>query len=151
MRHTPIDFVLTGAFLGSLFAAVLCELPQSLISRTPLAELPSTLLNGWLPTRFAGTFALAWLLNHGIRLYRLRGSVLFEARATFSLLSSEALHRRVTASFVLVPLSVMILAFGHPLPALVVGWAGTLLARYLFFVSVVPLNMALTFVRTRAV
>jgi hypothetical protein len=45
---------------------------------------------------------------------------------------------------------VLILAFGHPLLALAVGWVGTLLARYLFFVSVVPLNMALTFVRTRS-
>jgi formate dehydrogenase iron-sulfur subunit len=150
MRHTPIDFVLTGAFLGPLLATVLCELPQSFLSRTPLAELPSTLLTGWLPTLLAGGFAVAWLLNQSVRLYRLRGSELFEARATFSLLSSEALHRHATASLALMPLSVLILAFGHPLPALVVGWAGTLLARYLFFVSVVPLNMALTFVRTRA-
>ena len=150
MRHTPIDFVLTGAFLGSLFAAVLCELPRSLFSRTPLAELPSTFVAGSLPTLLAVGFALAWLLNQGIRLYRLRRSSLFEARATFSLLSSELLSRRATASLVLVPLSVLILASGHPLPALAVGWAGALLARYLFFVSVVPLNMALTFVRTRS-
>jgi formate dehydrogenase iron-sulfur subunit len=75
---------------------------------------------------------------------------LFEARATFSLLFSEALRRRATASFILVPLSVLILASGHPLPAFAVGWIGVLLARYLFFVSVVPLNMALTFVRSRS-
>lgn len=150
MPHTPIDFVLTGAFLGSLLAAVLCELPQSFLSRTPLAELPSKLLIGWLPTILAGASALAWLLNQGVRLYRLRASALFEARATFSLLSSETLHRRATASLLLVPVSVLILGFGRPLPALAVGLAGTFLARYLFFVSVVPLNMALTFVRTRA-
>jgi formate dehydrogenase iron-sulfur subunit len=150
MRHTPIDFVLTGAFLGSLLAAVLCELPQALLSRTPLAEHPATVVAGWLPILLAGTSALAWLLNQGIRLYRLRGSALFEARATFSLLSSELLRPRATASFVLVPVSVLILASGHPLPALAVGLAGALLARYLFFVSVVPLNMALTFVRTRS-
>jgi DMSO reductase anchor subunit len=150
MRHTPIDFVLTGAFLGSLLAAVLCDLPQALISKTLLAEPPSALPAGQLPTLLAGAFALAWLLNQGVRLYRLHGSALFEARATFSLLSSELLRPRATASFVLVPLSVLILAFGHPLLALAVGWVGTLLARYLFFVSVVPLNMALTFVRTRS-
>jgi DMSO reductase iron-sulfur subunit len=150
MRHTPIDFVLTGAFLGSLLAAALCNLPQSFISRTLLAELPPTLVAGWLPTLLAGAFALAWLLNQGVRLYRLSSSTLFEARATFSLLSSELLRPRVTASLVLVPLSVLILASGHPLPALAVGWAGALLTRYLFFVSVVPLNMALTFVRTRS-
>ena len=151
MRHTPIDFLLTGAFLGSLLAALLCELPQSLLSRTPLAEHPTPLDASWSPTLLAVLFALAWSLNHAVRLYNLRNSVVFEARAAFSLLSSELLRRQITASFVLVPLSVLILAAGHPLPALAVGWAGALLARYLFFVSVVPLNMALTFVRTRSV
>ena len=150
MRHTPIDFVLTGAFLGSLLAAVLCKLPQAYISRILLAAPPSALPTGQLPALLAGAFALTWLLNQGIRLYRLSRSTLFEARATFSLLSSELLRPRVNASFLLVPLSVLILAFGHPLLALAVGWSGTLLARYLFFVSVVPLNMALTFVRTRS-
>jgi hypothetical protein len=38
-------------------------------------------------------------------------------------------------------------AAGHPLLALLVTWAGTLLARYLFFVTVVPLKMALTFLQ----
>ena len=138
MRHTPVDFVLTGTFLGALLAAVLGEIPRGLFSGTRLATLLAT------------ASALAWLTNQGVRLYRLRGSRLFEARATFSLLSGETLSQRATASFVLVPVSVLILASGHPLPALAAGCAGTLLARYLFFVSVVPLNMALTFVRTRS-
>ena len=149
MRHTPVDFVLTAGFLGSLFAAALCHLPQSLIARTPLPEQPSTLVAGCLPTILAGSFAIAWSLNQGLRLYHLNKSKLFEARATFSLLSSDLLRPRTSASFVLVPLSVLILATSHPLLALAIGWAGVLLARYLFFVSVVPLNMALTFVRTR--
>jgi formate dehydrogenase iron-sulfur subunit len=145
MRHTPIDFVLSGAFLGSLLAAILCELPQSAVLAQPLAEQPSSFF-----TVLAGASAVTWLLNQGVRLHRLRRSTLFEARATFSLLFSEALRRRATASFILVPLSVLILASGHPLPAFAVGWIGVLLARYLFFVSVVPLNMALTFVRSRS-
>lgn len=150
MLHTPVDFVLSGAFLGSLLAAVLCNLPQSLLTHTPLAEHPAAFVAGWLPVLLAGASALAWLINQGIRLYRLRSSNLFEARATFSLLSSELLQRRATASFVLVPLGVLVLASGHPLLAVAMGWAGVLLARYLFFVSVVPLNMALTFVRARS-
>jgi len=44
---------------------------------------------------------------------------------------------------------VAIVTMGQPLLALACGWAGVLLARYLFFVSVVPLNMGLTFIRTR--
>ncbi len=150
MQHTPVDFVLTAALLGSLFAAVLCNLPQALVARTSLPENPSTLIAGWLPTFFAGISALGWMLNQALRIYRLQSSKLFEARAAFSLLSSDLLRPRTIASFVFVALSVVLIASGHPVFALVLGWAGALLARYLFFVSVVPLNMALTFVRTRA-
>ncbi|HEY4379952.1 MAG TPA: DmsC/YnfH family molybdoenzyme membrane anchor subunit [Acidobacteriaceae bacterium] len=150
MLHTPIDFVLSGAFLGSLLAAVLGEIPRSLTAGTPFAEQASPFVAGWLPTSLAGVFGLAWLLNQGVRLYRLRSSRLFEARASFSLLSSELLQRRTTASFVLVPLSVVAMASGQTVLSIAVGLAGVLLARYLFFVSVVPLNMALTFVRGRS-
>ena len=105
----------------------------------------------WLATRLACRHLRPGMASEpGVRLHRLRGSALFEARATFSLLSSDLLRPRATTSFILVPLSVLILATGHPVPALAVGCAGALLARYLFFVSVVPLNMALTFVRTRS-
>ena len=37
---------------------------------------------------------------------------------------------------------------GYPILALAATFAAVLTARYLFFVSVVPLNMALTFVRS---
>jgi len=150
MAHTPVDFVLSAAFLGSLFAAVLCDLPQTLIARTPLPETITPLVRGWLPMLLAGVVGLAWMVNQGLRLYRLQASKLFEERAAFSLLSSDLLRARTVASFVLVALSVAILAAGYPLAALACGWAGVLLARYLFFVSVVPLNMALTFVRGRS-
>lgn len=129
MIHTPIDFFLTASFLGTMLSAALCNLPH--------------------PVLLATLTAIAWSLNHAFRLYRLHSSKLFESRAAFSLLSSHLLRAHTIAAFALVALSVTLLTTGHPLIALAIGWFATLLARYLFFVSVVPLNMALTFIRSR--
>ncbi len=150
MLHTPVDFVLSGAFLGCLLAAVLCDLPPVPLRHLQFAPQPSAFVSAGLLSLLAGIFALAWAANQAIRLYRLRGSTLFEARASFSLLCSDLLRQRVTASALLLPFSCVMLLAGHPFFALAAGWLGLLLARYLFFVSVVPLNMALTFVRTRS-
>jgi len=150
MIHTPVDFAVSGAFLGCLLATVLSDLPRSLMMRTAFAAQPTLSSPRWTLTLLAGGLALIWTLNQAVRLYRLRASSLFEARATFSLLNSTLLRSQTLASFLLVSLSVCICAFGHPFFALITGWFGTLLARYLFFVSVVPLNMALTFVRARS-
>jgi DMSO reductase anchor subunit len=145
MKHTPVDFLLTTGFLGSLLGAALLQLnvtaPSFAFMLEPQAKAPRILLTA--------STALAWSLNQGIRLYRLHGSKLFEARAAYSLMQSELLRPCKIASFALIALSVAVSAVGHPFAALACGWAGVLLARYLFFVSVVPLNMALTFVRSR--
>jgi uncharacterized membrane protein len=42
-------------------------------------------------------------------------------------------------------IGIIALATGYPFIAVFMTWSATLLARYLFFVSVVPLKMALTF------
>jgi DMSO reductase anchor subunit len=150
MRHTPIDFISTGALLGSLLTALLCQLPQGSLLSARLAEPYTTHFTSWSWTLLTVGFLLVWLMNQGLRLYGLRASALFEAHAAFSLLWSEPLRTRMNMSFALVSLSVIFLALGYPLLALAAGWVGTLLARYLFFVTVVPLNMALTFVRSRS-
>ena len=149
MKHTPVDFVLTASFLGALLSTVLCNMPQSSIVLALLREPSAALVGVRLQTELAGIAAAAWLLNQMVRLYRLQRSPLFEGRATFSLLSSVLLRTHTIASLALVAFSVAVVAMGQPLLALVCGWAGVLLARYLFFVSVVPLNMGLTFIRTR--
>ncbi len=51
-------------------------------------------------------------------------------------------------SFAFVGLAILLSLIGMPLLALPAALAGVISARYLFFVSVVPLNMALTFVRS---
>ena len=146
MRHTPIDFVVTAAFLGTLLVVELGALPQHFFVAMPLAL---TALPYWLLPLFADVAAVAWLANQAVRLYRIRSSKVFELRASFSLLSSNMLRGHYIASFAFVALSAGMGALGHSLLALCFGFAGVLLARYLFFVSVVPLNMGLTFVRTR--
>ena len=149
MLHTPIDFFLTAGFLGPVFANALSGsgemwfLPASVRGITTPTNDTATLL-------LAIGFATAWILNHALRIVRLRHSPLFEARASHSLLASEPLRTRNAISFALAPVSLLILAGGHPLPALVAGASAALLARYLFFVSVVPLNMGMTFIRARA-
>jgi formate dehydrogenase iron-sulfur subunit len=95
-------------------------------------------------------FATAWVLNQALRIVRLRRSPLFEARASHSLLASEQLRTWNALSFALAPVSLLILAGGHPAPAFLAGATAAVLARYLFFVSVVPLNMGMTFIRARA-
>jgi formate dehydrogenase iron-sulfur subunit len=146
MLHTPIDFLLTAAFLGSLLSSTLCNIPAFLLAHSPFSETQIPSATNW---HIAAAAAFAWCLNHAIRLFRLRSSKLFEARATWLLQSSDLLRGRTVISFLLIPISIVLIGTGNPTWALAIGWLATLIARYLFFVSVVPLSMALTFVRTR--
>jgi formate dehydrogenase iron-sulfur subunit len=125
--HTPLDFLLSGALLGSLLAGALLGNPH----------------DGPLVVLTAGT----WLANQGWRALRLRDSQVFEANATFGLMARFARHlgAAVTLLFATVGCS----AIGFRYTALACGFATVLMARYLFFVTVVPRNMALTFVRPR--
>ena len=149
MLHTPVDFFLTASFLGTLFTNVLSAfermrfLPASVRGIAAQANDNTTLV-------LAIGFATAWVLNRALRIVRLRRSPLFEARASHSLLASEQLRTWNALSFALAPVSLLILAGGHPAPAFLAGATAAVLARYLFFVSVVPLNMGMTFIRARA-
>ena len=122
--HTPIDFVLTAAMLGSTFSACFGQ-----------AHVFST-----------AVIASAWVANHVLRIYRLRTSTTFEDRASYSLLTSNDLLPLSLLALLAVALGLIALATGHAVSAVLLTWTATLLARHLFFVSVVPLKMALTFV-----
>jgi formate dehydrogenase iron-sulfur subunit len=63
-------------------------------------------------------------------------------------LNTQSLRGVFLVSFAFVGLAVLLSLAGMPFLALPAALAGVLSARYLFFVSVVPLNMALTFVRS---
>ncbi len=147
--HTPADFVLTAALLGSLLAAALVQL-------TPALPLPGVLHFLAGEARLASNaFALialaaaAWLLNQAVRIVRLRRSTVFEARAAWSILSGDALWPLAAACVVALGLTLIAAAVDAAPVALACAFASVLLSRYLFFVTVVPLNMALTFVRSR--
>jgi len=149
MVHTPMDFVLTGALLGSLLAVLLEDgsrlLPLPSAFRIPPDALGQHGHEVWL----VAAATAAWLANQCVRALRLRVSGVFESRATFSLLSSDRFRWHRIGAIALLLLSLIGVASGHGLVAMAGGLGSVLLVRYLFFVSVVPLNMALTFVRNR--
>jgi DMSO reductase iron-sulfur subunit len=123
-KLTIIDFYLTALLLGPLFL-------QALGIAVPRAAIVAA--------------ASAQLLNHVIRLLALSTSDEFELRAAARLLTGD-LRRPLVARFAL-----LIGCAVAPAPyAFVLGLAAELISRYLFFVSVVPKNIASTFAPRRA-
>ena len=127
-RHTPIDFFLTGALLGLLFAGA-----RGVISGRPL-------MIGALVA------ASAQLLNHAAKFLWMTASESHELQSTARLLSTTLASLFLTRAGLLI-------AGGAVLPlssqrrlltatAFSLALAGEILSRYLFFVSVVPKNMA---------
>jgi formate dehydrogenase iron-sulfur subunit len=145
MPHTPIDFLLSAALLGSTLPSVLASTAALIAPIIHLSFLTTS------TTRYATwpaqlTPAL-WLINQSIRLVRLNRSILFENRASAALLNTTDLRAALILSFGLVFSSAVLASVGNFNLAFAAAFAGVLLSRYLFFVSVVPLNMALTFTR----
>jgi DMSO reductase iron-sulfur subunit len=145
MIHTPIDFVLSGALIGSVLPASLCWIAQHLADFPLMRSLELSPSFNAIPAWPTGIVAALWIANHATRLVRLNFSSLFEERATAELLNTKDLRPAVIGSFGLA-LATGVLAFcGAFAYAALAAFAAVLLVRYLFFVSVVPLNMALTF------
>jgi formate dehydrogenase iron-sulfur subunit len=131
MVHTPVDFLLSAALVGITLPAVLSAIPAV------------------FPLWAIALSSLLWIANQATRLVRLNRSAIFEHRAAAALLNLPGLRAALIGSFAcaaLVPLAWVTANFAL---ACVAALAAVLLARYLFFVSVVPLNMALTFTRGR--
>jgi hypothetical protein len=89
-----------------------------------------------------------WGLNLVIRTIRLHHASVYERRAAASLLNTPELRGIFLVSFAFIGLAILLSLAGMSILALPAALAGVISARYLFFVSVVPLNMALTFVRS---
>jgi len=154
MIHTPVDFLLSTAILGSAAAPLLLA-ATGVLRVWALLHGPALLHGIALPPSSAHfpewPLALAcglWFMNQGVRLARLNRSALYEHGATASLLNSYGLRELFLASGALVALTVLLALTAHPGFALATALAAVLATRYLFFVTVVPLNMALTFVRS---
>jgi len=152
MVHTPVDFVFSAALLGVPLPFVL-EQAAALLHRLPLIQrfVPAAPA---LDTTYAGVLgagiALLWLANLGIKVLRLKCSAIFEEHTSYTLLQTPSMKPALIAAFGCVAITAPLLLMHRFTSALLFAAAGVLLSRYLFFVSVVPLNMALTYVRRRA-
>ena len=146
MIHTPLDFLLSASLLGVILA--------------PVLEKAAALLGRFAPRTFAHTpvhyaawpvvlITALWLTNQVVRLLRLRSSPLFEGRASFALMRGALLRPTVISSFALALLAAGIVLSGVWTLGLFCAITAVLSARYLFFVSVVPLSMGLSFLRQR--
>ncbi len=130
--HTVAEFFLTGAMLGPLLLAA-------------LGAMPTDVLNG--------SAAFAAIANILVEIWRFLSFVRsedYERQATARLLSGP-LARLFLLRLGLVAVGAIALpARGLPMAGCALATAGALLGRYLFFVSVVPKNMALPFLERRA-
>jgi formate dehydrogenase iron-sulfur subunit len=133
MGHTPIDFMLSMMLIGITLPTALST--SSYFSSAHYPAWPVVLS------------VFLWLVNQTTKLIRLNRSSTFEHRASATLLNLPDLRAAFIASFGLVAAVAVLTVVGNLPLASVAAISGVLLSRYLFFVSVVPLNMALTFTR----
>jgi DMSO reductase iron-sulfur subunit len=145
-RYTPMDFLLSSAVLGCAAGPVLNQITSILHTFPYLDSLivkEPHQASIWPMIFVAGL----WITNHILRAIGLHQSEVYERRAAASLLNTHSLRGTFLVSFAFVGLAVLLMLVGQPLLVLPAALAGVVTSRYLFFVSVVPLNMALTFVR----
>lgn len=130
-KHTVADFYLAGALLGPLLVASLGVGHRR-----------------WLVAT-AVTAAGAQLLNQAIRFFWMTASDTFELQASARLLSTALASAFLVRGSLLV-LGGIVLPLLWPTPfgayaAFALALCGEFLGRYLFFVSVVPKNMAASY------
>ena len=146
--HTPIDFLLSSAVLGCTAMPLLIYITGKLYALPQLQSLALPRLSTSFPLWPLLVASALWMFNHIVRTIRLHRSGSYERRASASLLNTDSLRGTFLVSFAFVGIAILISLAGEPIFALPAALAGVIAARYLFFVSVVPLNMALTFVRS---
>ena len=125
-KYTFLEFTLTAVTLGSLFALSFGAPGRILIYSAVGASA-------------------AQLMIQMLKFLRLASSEEFELRASSRLLSKELRSLLLLRFTLLIVGGIILPLVAYPLVALMVGLAGELLGRYLFFVSVVPKNMAMSF------
>ena len=150
MLHTPADFLLSAGLIGSVMPAVLNELAGVVAGLTEKMGFGLKHVSFAVPVMPAVVLASLWIVNQVWKAGRLRRSRLFEARASYNLLRGAQMRWTFGLALLAAIAAPALLASGLPGLALLAAVAAVAAGRYLFFVSVVPLNMALTFVRARA-
>jgi len=124
--YTIAEFFLTAFILGPLFLSALG-------------------LGGMALPAAAAAAACLQLLNQGLKFFSLTRSEEFELRASARLLSSDLSKRYLLRLALLVTGGIVMPLLAAPAAGLALALAGELLGRHLFFVSVVPKNMAMSF------
>jgi DMSO reductase iron-sulfur subunit len=152
--HTPADFLLSSALIGSVMPPVLDRIAAPIAASFEHFGVHLSHSSHGTPASPVAILALLWILNQSIRLLRLRQSKLFEARASYNLLRSPRFRWIVVLSLIAAAAAPAFLALHTaglygPSLALVAAILAVASGRYLFFVSVVPLSMGLTYVRAR--
>ncbi|MGH9630896.1 MAG: dimethyl sulfoxide reductase anchor subunit family protein, partial [Bryobacteraceae bacterium] len=125
-RYTMADFYLAGAILGPLLPAAFA--PQ----QTALLYM-------------AASGAALQMCCQASKFLWLTRSEEFELMASARLLSNDLEKLFILRFILLIAGGILLPLLEHPVPALALSLAGELLGRYLFFVSVVPKNMAASF------
>ena len=128
-KNTIADFYLTGLLLGGLFLATLG------------VTVPATAISA---------VAAAQLLNGIVKLLGMSASEEFELRASARLLANDFRTALMARLALLIAGGIVLPQAGHGAAGFVIALAGELLSRYLFFVTVVPKNMAASFFHREA-
>ena len=127
-KHTVAEFFLTAAVLGPLFAAAIGAGDGRLLVLICVAA------------------ASAQLLNQALKFLRLIASDLFELQASARLLSTVLASRFLMRDALLIAGGIVLPLFSSGPPgvgfAFALALVGEVVGRYLFYVSVVPKNMA---------
>jgi DMSO reductase iron-sulfur subunit len=144
-NHTLTDFMLSALLLGCAASPAIIFLSNSALKLGRLSFI-SSIADKDLRWPLVAS-AVLWGANQVVRVIRLRASRTYEHRASCSLLNTQSLRGTFLVSFAFLGLAVLLMMAGLPFLVLPAALAGVIASRYLFFVSVVPLNMALTFVR----
>ncbi len=149
MLHTPLDFLLSAGLLGTAMASAMQQPAAALVAFASRFGLHLQYMPLLADARPAAVIAVLWIANQVVRIFRLRASENFETRASYNHLRGEALWWIVALSWLTALATPLFLLAPLPLLALGTSLSAVMLSRYLFFVSVVPLSMGLTFLKHR--
>ncbi len=150
MLHTPADFLLSAGLIGSAMCAAMQAWSPLVVTAAAHMHLNLPSMPTFSTTAPAALLAVLWVVNQAVRTARMRASGTFEMRASFNLLRGDDLWWRGALAYIAAMLTPLFLVAGLPLLATAAALATVMLGRYLFFVSVVPLSMGLTFLSPQA-
>ena len=133
-KFTVADFFLTASLLGPLFAAAIGAASGRMLTVLEVAA------------------ASAQLLNQTLRFLWLTASDCFEHQASARLLSTTLVKTFLLRGALLIAGGIAVPLSGLPFSrfgALLMAFAGEILGRYLFYVSVVPKTIAAPYLATQ--